>query len=228
MIRETRGVIRPTNLCLPEIEAFFTTKDTDERVFERFKKRFMPVQRHTDLIHILDQDRDGRVVADAVITKLKGVLIGVRVADCLPILLYDKKNSIIGVVHAGWRGTAKGILRKTIHLMCGLFDSSAGEIIIAMGPSIRGCCYEVGRDVIATVEEATGDGEYYQRGIDGRFYLDLSKANLLQALSAGISIENVWLADECTSCRPEKFFSYRRSSGRGGRQGGYIGMLPGE
>jgi|Deesub1362A_J573_1020465.scaffolds.fasta_scaffold01192_14 hypothetical protein len=225
MSRVITDVIRPPNLYYPDLDAFFTTKDTDERPFGRFKGLFVPIQRHTDIIYILDRDVDDGVVADAVITRVRGVLIGVRVADCVPILLYDRMNGVIGVVHAGWRGTAKGILKRAIQVMCGVFGSSTGEIIIAIGPSIRGCCYEVGRDVIGQVEGATGDGGYYRRGPNDRFYLDLSKANMIQALSTGISSENIWVSDECTSCNPERFFSYRRSCGSNGRQGGYIGMF---
>lgn len=216
-------VIRPPNLAFSGLDAFFTTKDMDDRFFERYTKLFLPVQRHTDRVYVLDDTEDDNVVADAVITRKRGLLIGVQVADCIPILLYDRKENVIGAVHTGWRGTAKGILRNSINLICEAFGSLAENIIIAMGPSIRGCCYEVGHEVIKAVERVTGGGEYY-RSLDGRLYLDLSHANMIQALSTGIAQDNIWQSKECTSCNPDRFYSYRYSGGKTGRQGGFIGM----
>jgi hypothetical protein len=221
-------IITPPNLSFPEIYAFFTTRDTDDRIFKRFPLIFLPVQKHTDRIHILDNVNDDAVVADAVvadavITQKKNVLIGIQVADCVPILLYDKGRGVIGAVHAGWRGTAKGILRSSINMMCEAFDSSTDEILIAIGPSIRDCCYEVGPEVIKEIECVTGNGEYYKVA-DNSFYLDLLKANIIQALSTGVSEENIWHSEECTSCNPERFYSYRYSGGKTGRQGGFIGI----
>ena len=109
---------------------------------------------------VLDSDLSPRI-ADAVITNNKGILLGVQVADCVPVLLYDVKRNVIGVVHAGWRGTAVSILKKTIETMRERFSSFPDDIKIAIGPSIRWCCYHVGYDVLESVEKATGSGEYH-------------------------------------------------------------------
>jgi len=222
MRQPATGIIRPPNLSVSDLVAFFTTRNTEEMYFEGFKKRFFPIQKHTNRVHILD-DPDDSVVADAVITHKNGILIGIRVADCVPILLYDRKRRIIGAVHAGWRGTAKGIIGNSISLMCERFGSVPDEIMIAMGPSIRGCCYEVGFEIVRSIKEITGGDDYY-RVADRAFYLDLPRANIVQAISAGVSEENIWCSEECTCCNPDRFYSYRCSGGGAGRQGGFIGM----
>lgn len=185
-------------------------------------KIYMPIQKHTDNVHILDSDLEPRV-ADAVITDGKGVLIGVQVADCAPILLYDSKRHIIAAVHAGWRGTASEILKKTVQTMLDRFYSSPNDISAAIGPSIRWCCYEVGYDVIEAVRKATGEGGYFKEK-GGKYCLDLQSANKHQAISMGVPEENIWLSEECTYCLPDKFYSYRYAKGPTGRQGGFIGL----
>ncbi|GAB4539517.1 MAG: peptidoglycan editing factor PgeF [Thermodesulfovibrionia bacterium] len=227
-------IIRPPNLLIEGLEAFFSTKGYNNELGTGSEvtvggevtvwngRVFYPTQRHTDDIHILN-DRQEDVIADAVITNNRGILIGIRVADCVPILIYDKGRDIIGAVHAGWRGTAKGILKKAIKAMLDIYGSAKEDILIAIGPSIRGCCYEVGDDVIKPIHDATGEGRYY-KGTNGRYYLDLSMANMIQAQSIGILQESIWCSDECTFCNPSRFYSYRYTGGSTGRQGGFIGM----
>ncbi len=187
------------------------------------QKIYLPIQKHTDKVLVLDSDLSSRI-ADAVITSNKGILLGVQVADCVPVLLYDAKRDVIGVVHAGWRGTAASILKKTIEAMRERFSSFPDDIKIAMGPSIRWCCYHVGYDVLESVEKATGSGEYHiNRG--EAYCLDLASANKYQAVSAGIHEKNIWVSEECTYCHPDKYYSYRYAKGTTGRQGGFIGIL---
>ncbi len=228
-MNEDNGFIEPQNLISDALRAVFTTRasgDNIEAVAERYNVSrddiFLPIQKHTDNVHILDSGAEP-VIADAVITGKKGILIGVQVADCVPVLLYDKSQGIIGAVHAGWRGTAKEILKGTIRTMQERFASSPDNIFIAIGPSIRQCCYEVGDEVETSVRNVTGEGNYYVIKGNKRF-IDLSSANKIQALSMGIPIENIWQSEECTFCNPEKFYSYRHAKKSAGRQGGFIGM----
>jgi len=228
-VNEDNGFIEPQNLISDALRAVFTTRasgDNIEAVAERYNVSrddiFLPIQKHTDNVHILDSGAEP-VIADAVITGKKGILIGVQVADCVPVLLYDKSQGIIGAVHAGWRGTAKEILKGTIRTMQERFASSPDNISIAIGPSIRQCCYEVGDEVETSVRNVTGEGNYYVIKGNKRF-IDLSSANKIQALSMGIPIENIWQSEECTFCNPEKFYSYRHAKKSAGRQGGFIGM----
>ncbi len=226
--------IKPPNLNISGAKAFFSTKNLTDNNTESIVEAladdlgidkgdiYLPVQKHTNIIQILEHDT-GPVTADAVVTGRKNVFIGVITADCVPVLLYDEKKEIVAAVHAGWRGTAKQILKNTINMMQEKFFCSTKDISIAIGPSIRQCSYEVGEEVITEVRKATGEGNYYNNKED-RYYIDLSSANTIQALKSGIPQENIWQSEECTFCNPERFYSYRYSKGCKGRQGGFIGM----
>jgi len=222
----------PPNIIGPNLKAFFSTRHLSpdrpapgllaDALDIPENDIYLPVQEHTGTIQIVDNDLTP-VVADAVITSRKNILIGVLVADCVPILLYDSIQGVVAAVHAGWRGTAQRILINTIEKMNTAFGCLGSDISIAIGPCIRGCSYEVGDEVVLGVREATGEGEYYLMK-EGRHYIDLSSANMLQAVGAGIPSANIWQSDECTFCSPEKFYSYRYANGCNGRQGGFIGM----
>ena len=218
------------DLMKDQVTAFFTGKNpgADSDNLSRIMKIkndqiYMPIQKHTDKIAIIESSLFP-IIADAVITKEAGILVGVQVADCVPILLYEKTKGIIGAIHAGWRGTAEGILKKTIKTVTDRFACSEDNIYIALGPAIRWCCYNVDFDVMNAVSHATGTGDYsLNKG--GKYCLDLPQANKYQALSMRIPEGNIWLSDECTFCNPEQFYSYRYSRGTTGRQGAFIGKL---
>jgi purine-nucleoside/S-methyl-5'-thioadenosine phosphorylase / adenosine deaminase len=212
------------------VTAFFTGKNpgADIDVISRMlgiKKEciFMPIQKHTGKVMVVESLFEP-VMADAVVTKEKGLLIGVQVADCVPILIYGRRKGIVGAIHAGWRGAAEGILKKTIKLLVDRFYIEGYDITIAIGPSIGSCCYEVGGDVIDSVRKATGEGIYYRSKGD-KYLLDLQSANKLQALSMGVPESNIWVSNDCTSCHPERFYSYRYARGSTGRQAGFIGII---
>lgn len=212
------------------VKAFFTKKpigvNTDEicRIYSINKEKvYLPIQKHTDIIQLISGDLNLKV-ADAVITAVKGLLIGIKVADCIPILISDSKNSVVGAVHAGWRSTALCILKKTIQSMIQYFHSDPSYIKIALGPGIRWSCYCVGYEVKEAICKATGEGEYcFQR--DGKYFIDLPNANMYQAISMGIPDENIWISNECTYCNPREFYSYRYDKSLKGKQGGFIGIF---
>jgi len=224
-----KGHILYPPLFSASVTAFFTGKapGADKPEIARLlgispDNIFCPVQKHTDRIIVLEEEtRD--FVADAVLTCKENILIGIQVADCVPILLHDEGTGAIGAVHAGWRGTADGILKLAIKEMNKKFGSLADNIKIAIGPAIKWCHYEVGEDVLLKVKAQTGEGNYYKTG-SPKPYLDLPRANRLQALSMGVREENIWLSSECTYCEADMFNSYRRDRD-GGRQGGFIGKL---
>jgi len=224
------------NLIFPPIfdglpvKAFFTTKAINgelktisETVDIPIASIYQPIQKHTDRIMLLSSSMN-KAVADAVITKRTGILIGIDVADCVPILIYDKRSQAIGAVHAGWRGTSHQILKKTIYKMADNFGSIPSDILIAIGPAIRQCCYEVGTDVFEAIRNSTGEGHYYSKK-GKKDFIDLPIANIHQALSLNIPLENIWDIGDCTFCSPDHFFSYRYSKGKTGRQSGYIGIF---
>ncbi|MBI5640722.1 MAG: peptidoglycan editing factor PgeF [Nitrospirae bacterium] len=222
-------------LIIPDIfkghvTGFFTGKDPGADVdavakILKIKKEaiYMPVQKHTDKIVLLESSPEPKI-ADAVITKEKGILIGIQVADCVPVLVYEKRSGIAGAVHAGWRGTAEEILKKTIKTIIDRFICDPADILLAIGPSIKGCCYGVDYDVMHAVRHATGEGGYVsQKG--EKYCLDLAAANRQQALSMGVPEANIWMSEDCTFCNPDRYYSYRYSRGSTGRQAGFIGMI---
>ncbi|MEJ2697582.1 MAG: peptidoglycan editing factor PgeF [Candidatus Sulfobium sp.] len=222
-------LIFPENLK-GRVSAFFTGKspgaDTGEiaRTLKAGEGTFyLPIQKHTDKVMVLESSREPKI-ADAVITRETGVIVGVQVADCVPILVYDPKREVMGAVHAGWRGTAEGILRNVVRTMTERFRTDAKDVLVAIGPGIRWCCYEVGYDVVRAVGRATGEGDYVL--LKGEKYcLDLPTANKYQALSMGVPEAGIWISGECTFCNPDKYFSYRYAKGSTGRQGGFIGKV---
>ncbi len=222
-------VIRP-GIFDEFVRAFFTRKGVgaDPQTISNYlaigtADICMPIQRHTDIVWLVSDDRTP-MKADAVVTRKKGILIGVQVADCVPVLLHDREKSAVGAVHAGWRGTSLQIIRKTISFMTEKFGSDPHDIRMAFGPSIRSDCYCVDSDVRDAVLRASGPGEYVVPQ-NGKFYLDLTTANVLQALSEGIPSENIWTSPECTCCNPRDFHSFRYHGNYAGRQGGFIGIF---
>lgn len=221
-------ILHPENFR-GRVTAFFTGKNPGASIKEISRitnigesNIYLPIQKHTDKVIVLGSDL-GPMIGDAVITKNKGMIIGVQVADCVPVLLFDRKREVIGAVHAGWRGTAEAVLIKTIRMMNSRFSSDPEDILVAMGPSVKRCCYEVDNNVARAVGKATGKGDYVrQKG--AKSYLDLPAANRYQALSEGIKGENVWITPDCTFCNPDRYCSYRYAKGPTCRQGGFICM----
>jgi purine-nucleoside/S-methyl-5'-thioadenosine phosphorylase / adenosine deaminase len=222
-------------LICPEIfdgsvKAFFTGKSTgaDKTTISRIlsidqDNICMPLQKHTDNVWLLNEERIP-VTADAVLTQASGILIGVQVADCVPVLLHDEGNYVVGAVHAGWKGTSLQILKKTLSIMVEHFGSDPHNIKVAFGPSIRGHCYAVDNEVKDAVMRATGPGDYVKQK-NGKFCVDLTSANMLQALLSGIPPQNIWTSPECTYCNPHDFHSFRYHGNHAGRQGGFIGIF---
>ena len=223
------------NLIFPElfsseVKAFFTGKvpgDDLERIAEVASvdthKIYLPVQQHTGRVHVVEANLEP-AIADAVVTRNRGILIGVRTADCVPILIHDRTAHVIGAVHAGWRGTAQEILKNTLRTLKDRFFSSPQNIVIAIGPAIRSSCYEVGYEVVEAVQRATGEGDYVTM-LGEKCFIDLQAANRYQALSMGVPEDHLWISEECTSCLPDKYFSYRLSKGSTGKQGAFIKLV---
>ncbi len=209
------------------VRGFFTTRGTGadrKTIARRFAVAescvYMPMQQHTDRVAVIEHDLEP-AVADAVVTLRSDIVIGVRVADCVPILIFEKTKGVIAAVHAGWRGTAAGILKKTVQTMTDRFHGAPAQMLVAIGPAIGGCSYGVDYDVMHAVTMATGQGTYHtEKG--GKYFLDLPSANRHQAVSMGIPEDNLWVSGDCTFCHPDRYYSYRYAKGTTGRQGGFI------
>lgn len=207
------------------VQAFFTKKTQIDKLKETLPSRvYMPLQKHTDKVLVINEDTK-REIADAVITNKKEFFIGIKVADCLPVLIFDPVKKVVGAVHAGWRSTAQGIIKKTILKMIEVYASFPENLLIAFGPSIKGCCYEVGDDVIEALKQEIPSDEYILR-INGRKHVDLSVANFIQVMLAGVKKENIWISKDCTYCKNTEYASYRFHKEKAGRQYGIIGLHP--
>ena len=154
---------------------------------------------------------------DGLVTGRAGMLVGVRTADCVPVLLADPVNRVVSAIHAGWRGTAAGIVPEAVQRMKSRFGTRPEDVVAAIGPSIGGCCYEVSPDVAGQFGTWVRDMEQ----LDGRTLLDLKLVNQRQLGSLGV--RNVWLAQDCTFCCSD-FFSFRREKEQAGRMISYIGI----
>jgi len=163
------------------------------------------------------------VEGDAVITNQPNVIIGVCVADCAPILLCDPENKVIAVVHAGWKGTAEGLVSKTVAGMRSEFGSDPSRIHAAIGPCIQKCCYEVDEPVRQAFQKGgIAWDSCAELSSPGTWNLDLVAANRELLLHAGLPADAIQISDQCVCCTSEQFFSYRRDKEESGRQMGFI------
>lgn len=166
------------------------------------------------------------VESDAIITNQPGVMIGVCVADCAPILLLDPEKRIIAAVHAGWQGTAARLVAKAVAGMESLFGCRPENLQAAIGPCISSCCYEVDAPVKQAFEQnGIGWGSCTVPSGEGKWKLDLARANRQLLCTAGVLDSAIQDAEMCVSCQKELFFSYRRDNGMTGRQMGFIMLV---
>ena len=155
---------------------------------------------------------------DALVSDRAGVTVGVKTADCVPILVVDPKHRVVAAVHAGWRGSAENIAAATVAELAARWNTEPKNLFAAIGPSIGGCCYEVGIDVARRF--ATWQPELAT--VEAPVRLDLRAINEMQLAAAGVS--NIWKSLECTFCVPGRFYSYRREREQAGRMVSFVGI----
>jgi len=250
------------------------TKDDPKKVAEN-RRRFVPAvagtraarlvtlrQTHTGLVRVIEADdspletAEGKAVlrGDAVMTEVPGMLLGVQVADCVPVLVADPKRKAVAAFHAGWRGTLKRIVERGIGRMRLRYGSRPEDLVAVVGPSIGACCYSVGEEVkhefesqfaywkelFSEVYDSDPVKEKYpllfltarapgHSNIGPQIHLDLWEANRRQLLDAGLSEKKVTVIGECTACTRVKsgalkYFSHRGESGFAGRMIAAIGV----
>jgi polyphenol oxidase len=199
-------------------------------------------QIHSDLIHRIDGVPEEPLVGDGIVTDTPGLVIAVQTADCLPIILVDKKRHAVGVFHAGWRGTVKRIVEKGVGEMRKHFGSDPRDLVAAIGPGVQGCCYDVGEEVRTSFESQFAYAEKLFREVKesdpvrekypllfltarapghselpGKLFLDLAEANRRQLLDAGVLATNIEASALCTACHTDLLFSYRTEKSVTGR-----------
>jgi len=177
----------------------------------------IPRQRHTATIKKITESGTYEE-CDALMTDIRDVFLSITVADCAPILLFDASKRVLASVHAGWRGTEKQILLKTILAMQQEFRSVPGDVYAFIGPSAGVCCYEVGEEVAEKF-----DSQFVVQR-NGKLYVDIKKANEAQLQRAGVPGFNIETHNDCTICKKESYHSYRRDRERSGRMLAVIGL----
>lgn len=195
-------------------------------------------QTHTTNVRIVtEQDRGKGVVypkdyrdVDGLVTNVPGLILSTFYADCVPLLFVDPVHRAIGCSHSGWRGTVAEMGRVTVETMEREYQSRAEDIVAAIGPSICRDCYEVSRDVAERFEELFSKEKYrfvrreeilLDKG-NGKYQLDLWKANEAVLLAAGLVKEHISVTDICTCHNPQYLFSHRASQGKRGNIGAFI------
>jgi len=216
------------------------TSDTEEALKKNYRRLihvenaenfrfFLTNQVHGDTIQCVAYE-DGMNEAERIYDQTDGLATNERnnflmsfYADCTPLFLVDPINRIVAVSHAGWKGTCKNIGKKTVEFMVKEYNSLPENILVGIGPSAGRCCYEVGREVIDALErEISGLEDFYTVLGQGKYLVDIKKANVASLMSAGILEGHIEVSSACTICN-EEFFSYRRE-GVTGRMSGYIYM----
>ena len=193
----------------------------------------MPRQTHSCQVAVIDEaframDIDKQEAAlegvDALVTSLKGVVIGVNTADCVPIVLTDPQAGIIAVAHAGWRGTVGRIAQNVVEEMV-RNGAKAHRIQATMGPSICQDCFEVGDEVVEAFSKAHFDLDFIvkRNAETGKAHIDLRAANRAVLIEAGLQPENIILSQHCSRCEHDRFFSARRLGINSGRT--FTGIL---
>jgi len=173
----------------------------------------------------------GVIEADGLMTAAAGLMLGVQAADCVPVLVADTRQRVVAGFHAGWRGTAAGIVELGIEEMRREFESKAEDLIAAVGPAIGACCYSVGEEVRgAFAGRFPYAAELFTWREDG-MHVDLWEANRRQLVGAGLGADRVTVVGECTGCARvdggRKYFSHRAERGFTGRAMGMIGISRG-
>lgn len=213
-------------------------EDPAENIYEN-RRRFLAVfeseyklatawQVHGNGVKVVTSDNanESEQRFDALTSNLEGILVGVKTADCVPILLGDPATGSFAAVHAGWRGTVQSIVVKAVETMTMTFGSDPADIIAAIGPA-AGCeRYEIGADVIEAFEKSIeGSDKYFEETRPGHALIDLHRANRDQMISAGVTSNNIYTAPFCTMERPDLFFSYRLEKGLYGKTGRLMSVI---
>ena len=220
-------------------------EDDAENIYEN-RRRFLQLfdgdwtlagcwQMHSAEVRIVHDQREAEakpgvlgddVYCDALVSNTPKILLGVKTADCVPVLLCDPKTGAFAAVHAGWRGTVASIIGRAITQLQSEYGTRAEDLRCAIGPAANTCCYEVGSDVIARFKERFPESDHLftpTRAEHAR--IDLQTANRDQLNAAGVSPERIHVAPFCTMDRSDLFFSYRRDKHALGRVGRLMSVI---
>ncbi len=184
-------------------------------------------QTHSSNIRIITEEDAGKGISresefmdvDGMVTNIRQLPLVVYYADCVPILMADKTAGVIAAVHSGWRGTVSEITGNAIKIMTEQFNAKTENIIAAIGPSIGQCCFETGGEVACEF-----DSNLLIEADNGKFMVDLWRANERILLKYGLKQENIDILKMCTMCNSDLLYSYRVNKEATGRMGAFISL----
>ena len=227
----------------------FTRGDDPEAVRENYRRMAAALgvdvnrmvlshQTHTTNVRRVTEEDAGKGVVrerdytdvDGLITNVPGITLVTFYADCVPLYFVDPVRRAIGLSHSGWRGTVNRMGRVTVEAMGKAFGSDPKDIVACIGPSICMDCYEVGPEVAEAFENAfepAKHSEILEEKPDGKFLLDLWRANAIVMEEAGILPERIHMTDICTHCNPELLYSHRRTGERRGNLCAFLSLKKG-
>ena len=224
----------------------FTRGDDPEKVRENFRRMGTAIgfetkdlvlsdQTHTTNVRLVTEEDRGKgfdkekdyADTDGLITNVPGLMLVTIYADCVPLYFVDPVHKAIGLSHSGWKGTVHRMGKVTLERMAEEFGTRPEDVQAAIGPSICQDCYEVSEDVArAFMDEFADqlDDRLVYRKDNGKYQLNLWRANELVLLEAGIRPEHLTITNVCTCCNPELLFSHRASHGQRGNLGAFLGL----
>lgn len=158
-----------------------------------------------------------KVEADGLVTRMRGVVLAVASADCVPLLMFDEEKKVIAAVHAGWRGSFERIGPAALEKMMKKTGGSAAHVRCLIGPSIRSCCFEVRSDLTERFMKLFPRWDDLITDSGNRMTFDLQELNRRQLVEAGVSPDSIHILPVCTFCDPSRLPSYRRDGKKAGR-----------
>ncbi len=224
----------------------FDRGDEKEAVMENFRRigralgvrpddMVLSKQTHTTNVRVVTEEDRGKGIikerdytdVDGLVTDIPGICLVTSYADCVPLYFVDPVRKVIGLSHSGWRGTVGKIGKKTVQIMQEQFASDPADILAAVGPSVCMDCYEVSSDVIDRFKESFDEkswGELFYEKPDGKYQLDLWKANELIFLEAGIAPEHIAVTNVCTHCNSRILYSHRAMGDKRGNLCAFLAL----
>jgi YfiH family protein len=160
---------------------------------------------------------------DAAVTAVRGAVLSVQTADCVPILIADRNAHVVAAIHAGWRGTAAHIAERTVEFIAKHYSIPPSDLTAVIGPHNAVCCYEVGEEVVEAIQDPAA---FVRRSDRAKPHFNQALANQNQLIAAGIPQARIVTSTLCTQCRADLFFSFRREGRHAGRMLSIIGLAP--
>ena len=224
----------------------FTRGDEDAAVHENYRRLAEAVgfsaedivtsdQTHTANVRVITEEDRGNGITkprpytdvDGMVTNVPGLVLATFYADCVPLYFVDPVKKVIGLSHSGWRGTVARMGKCTLEAMRREYGTKAADVYCAIGPSICQDCYEVSEDVIKKFRENYDENlwpEIFYQKENGKYQLNLWKANESVFLESGILPEHIAVTNVCTHCNPDILFSHRTTGNERGTLSAFLAL----